>query len=49
MLPALIKNMKETVGDKKVIMALSGGTDSFVAAALIAKAIGNQLIPIHVD
>ena len=44
----IIKNIKETVGDKKVIMALSGGTDSFVAAALIARAIGNQLIPVHV-
>lgn len=46
---SIIKNIKETVGDKKVIMALSGGTDSFVAAALIAKAIGNQLIPVHVE
>lgn len=44
----IIENIKETVGDKKVIMALSGGTDSFVAAVLIAKAIGNQLIPVHV-
>ena len=46
---SIIKNIKETVGDKKVIMALSGGTDSFIAAALIAKAIGNQLIPVHVE
>ena len=46
---SIIKNIKETVGDKKVIMALSGGTDSFVAAALIARAIGDQLIPVHVE
>ena len=45
---AIVNNIKETVGDKKVIMALSGGTDSFVAAALITKAIGSQLIPVHV-
>ena len=44
----IIKNIKETVGKKKIIMALSGGTDSFVAAALIAKAIGKSLFPIHV-
>lgn len=45
---AIIKNVKETVGKKKVIMALSGGTDSFVAAALITKAIGKNLLPVHV-
>jgi GMP synthase (glutamine-hydrolysing) len=46
---ALINNIKETVGDKKVIMAFSGGTDSFVAGALIAKAIGKNLIPVYVE
>ena len=46
---SIIKNIKETVGKNKIIMALSGGTDSFVAAALIAKAIGKQLIPVHVE
>lgn len=45
----IIANIKEAVGDKKVIMALSGGTDSFIAAALIVKAIGKQLIPAYVD
>ncbi len=45
----IIDHIKETVGDKKVVMALSGGTDSFVAAVLIAKAIGNKLIPVYVD
>ena len=46
---SIIANIKETVGNKKVIMAFSGGTDSFVAGALIAKAIGKQLIPVYVD
>lgn len=45
----MIANIKETVGDKKVVMALSGGTDSFVAATLIVKAIGKQLIPVFID
>lgn len=45
----IVKNIRETVGDKKVIMAFSGGTDSFVAGALIARAIGKQLIPVYVD
>src|SRR5262249_36151970 len=37
------------IGDKKVIMALSGGVDSTVAATLIHKAVGEQLIGIFVD
>ncbi len=45
----IIKNIQEIVGDKKVIMAFSGGTDSFVAATLIFKAIGKNLIPVFVD
>lgn len=45
----IIKNIKEIVGNKKVVLGLSGGTDSFVAGALIAKAIGKNLIPIYVD
>ena len=45
----LISNIKETVGSKKVVMALSGGTDSSVAAALIIKAIGKNLIPVYID
>ena len=44
-----VKNIKETVGDKKVILGLSGGVDSSVAAALINKAIGKQLTCIFVD
>ena len=45
----LIESIKEKVGNKKVLMALSGGTDSFVAATLIAKAIGKNLIPVYVN
>ncbi|NPA44308.1 MAG: glutamine-hydrolyzing GMP synthase [Chlorobi bacterium] len=44
-----IKEIKETVGNKKVILGLSGGVDSSVAAMLIHKAIGNQLTCIFVD
>ncbi len=45
----LTEKIKSTVGDKKVICAVSGGVDSTVAAFLIGKAIGKNLIPIHVD
>ena len=44
-----VKEIKETVGDKKVILGLSGGVDSSVAAMLINKAIGKQLTCIFVD
>ncbi|MEO8820266.1 MAG: glutamine-hydrolyzing GMP synthase [Ginsengibacter sp.] len=44
-----ITEIKKTVGDKKVIMALSGGVDSTVAATLIHKAIGKNLFGIFVD
>ena len=44
-----IKNIKDKVGDGKVLLALSGGVDSSVCAALLAKAIGNQLTCIFVD
>lgn len=45
----LIKAIKDTVGDKKVILALSGGVDSSVTAVLIQRAIGDQLHCIFVD
>ena len=38
-----IKAIKEQVGDKKALLALSGGVDSSVVAALLIKAIGKQL------
>ena len=44
-----VKEIKEIVGDKKVILGLSGGVDSSVAAMLINKAIGKQLTCIFVD
>ena len=44
-----VEEIKEKVGDKKVILGLSGGVDSSVAAALIHKAIGSQLTCIFVD
>jgi GMP synthase (glutamine-hydrolysing) len=44
-----IAEIKEAVGDKKVLCALSGGVDSSVAAVLVHKAIGDQLTCIFVD
>lgn len=44
-----IKEIKAQVGDKKVLLALSGGVDSSVVAALLIKAIGQQLICVHVN
>ena len=44
-----IRKIRETVGNKKVIAALSGGVDSTVAAVLTYRAIGDQLIPIFID
>ncbi len=44
-----VAEIRETVGNEKVILALSGGVDSSVAAALLHKAIGDNLICVHVD
>ena len=41
--------IREQVGDKKVLLALSGGVDSSVVAALLIKAIGKQLVCVHVN
>lgn len=45
----MVKNLKEKIGDKKVLCALSGGVDSSVAAVLVHKAIGKQLTCVFVD
>jgi GMP synthase (glutamine-hydrolysing) len=45
----IIAAIKRTVGNKKVLCAVSGGIDSTVAAYLIGKAIGKNLIPVYVD
>ena len=44
-----IEEIKAQVGDKKVLLALSGGVDSSVVAALLIKAIGKQLVCVHVN
>ena len=44
-----VKAVREQVGDKKVLLALSGGVDSSVVAALLIKAIGKQLVCVHVN
>ena len=44
-----IKNIREKVGDGKVLLALSGGVDSSVAAGLLSRAIGKQLTCVFVD
>ena len=44
-----VAEVRRTVGDKKVLLALSGGVDSSVVAALLIKAIGKQLVCVHVN
>jgi len=44
-----LEEVRAQVGDKKVLLALSGGVDSSVVAALLIKAIGKQLICVHVN
>lgn len=44
-----VKRIKEQVGDQRVLAAVSGGVDSTVAAALVHKAIGDQLVCVFVD
>ena len=44
-----IESIQKQVGDKKVLLALSGGVDSSVVAALLIKAIGKQLVCVHVN
>lgn len=44
-----VEAIKEQVGDQKVLLALSGGVDSSVVAALLIRAIGRQLVCVHVN
>ena len=44
-----VAKVRAQVGDKKVLLALSGGVDSSVVAALLIKAIGKQLVCVHVN
>ena len=44
-----LEQVRAQVGDKKVLLALSGGVDSSVVAALLIKAIGKQLVCVHVN
>ncbi len=46
---AQLRALKAQIGDKKVLLALSGGVDSSVVAALLIKAIGSQLTCVHVN
>ena len=48
-LDEVIPAVQAQVGDKKVLLALSGGVDSSVVAALLVKAIGKQLVCVHVN
>ena len=44
-----VKALREQIGSKKVLLALSGGVDSSVVAALLIKAVGQQLVCVHVN
>lgn len=44
-----LKELRAQIGDKKVLLALSGGVDSSVVAALLIKAVGQQLVCVHVN
>ena len=44
-----LTQLREQIGDKKVLLALSGGVDSSVVAALLIKAVGKQLVCVHVN
>lgn len=44
-----VEKIKKQVGERKVLLALSGGVDSSVVAALLIKAIGKQLVCVHVN
>lgn len=49
MVEGIIHNIRGKIGDKKAICAISGGVDSTIAAYLTVKAVGKNLIPVHID
>lgn len=48
-IPKTVASLREKIGDKKVVLGLSGGVDSSVAAGLLSRAVGNQLTCVFVD
>ena len=44
-----VEALRTQIGDKKVLLALSGGVDSSVVAALLIRAVGKQLVCVHVN
>ncbi len=44
-----VKELRDRIGEKKVLLALSGGVDSSVVAAILIRAIGQQLVCVHVN
>lgn len=46
---SLVKNLQNEIGNNKVLMALSGGVDSLVAATLLKKVIGKNLLPVFIN
>lgn len=45
----MVQQVRDQVGDKRVLCALSGGVDSSVCAAIVHKAVGDQLVCVFVD
>ena len=49
MIESSIDSVKKEMGDKKAVIALSGGVDSSIAAAIVGKALGDRILAVHVD
>ncbi len=48
-IPKLIETVKKNIGEANALCAVSGGVDSTVAAAIVAKAVGKQLVPVYIE